>query len=416
MSNVGKYVRAIPIHDDQENQNVEEVNDEAYNVGRYVRAPVHCDQEEINDDQNDCQYDHYESPYTSDRQEDELRQRISELEKTIAELAGKTRATENSEPDVSNEHQNHSEVRDVSTPMGSEGCTPSIRWDQMKPFPKGIPANKMWEAWTKYKENFEIAASLSNIRDPVQRVNLLFLSMGDELQGIVRAAKLRPSLVQPGYYETFTTNIDQYLKSLTDTSAEHDAFSCMQQEEGESAVSFHARLMEKVWLCGYSPSDQERFVRAQLLKGLRNQDLAKMGRVFGYETNFIVQSAARDEAFPVGAVSTADPNILAVDGMQHRISKFPYKRRDGDRQNSGSRFKQFRSTRGFSRGRRERCSRCYNFFHTAEPCPALKKNCNSCGQRGHFAAACRKNRTNAVENSFLQPDVSKKQNEEQVNS
>lgn len=54
---------------------------------------------------------------------------------------------------------------------------------------------------------------------------------------------------------------------MADTAAEHLAFYCMRQEMGESAMDFHARFMEKVRLCHYGSSDQERFVRAQLLKG-----------------------------------------------------------------------------------------------------------------------------------------------------
>lgn len=91
----------------------------------------------------------------------------------------------------------------------------------MKPFPKNIPANKMWEEWTKYIENFEIAASLSNATVPVRRSQLLFLSLGEELQGIVRAAKLRPNLNDSKCYTILVKNIDEHLQSMTDSTAEH---------------------------------------------------------------------------------------------------------------------------------------------------------------------------------------------------
>lgn len=125
--------------------------------------------------------------------------------------------------------------------------------------------------------------------------------MGDELKSIVRAAKLRPSSdddnCYDNCYDNFITNIDRYLKSMTDPAAEHEAFSNMHQEDGESAIHFHARLTEKVRLCGYSPSDQDRFVLTQLLRGLRNQELKRAARTCGHESNLIVQSATRAEAF-----------------------------------------------------------------------------------------------------------------------
>lgn len=64
---------------------------------------------------------------------------------------------------------------DVNRHESGGNSSSNIRWDYLKPFPSGIPANKMWEHWNRYVENFEIATSLSNVSDPAKRTQLLYL-------------------------------------------------------------------------------------------------------------------------------------------------------------------------------------------------------------------------------------------------
>lgn len=175
--------------------------------------------------------------------------RMERIEKTLADL---TTAINLLRPSSQPSSRENEQSWCISNDVQVQGSSTSVRWDHIKPFPSGVAANKMWEEWNRYIENFEIAASLSNANDPVVRTRLLFLSMGPDLQEIVRAAKLRPNLKDVGCYRTLVANINDYFRSKTDTAAEHEAFSCMQQEKGESAVAFHARLMCKVRLCGYS--------------------------------------------------------------------------------------------------------------------------------------------------------------------
>ncbi|XP_058456600.1 uncharacterized protein LOC131433998 [Malaya genurostris] len=282
----------------------------------------------------------------------------------------------------------------------AEYSTSHIRWDHLKAFPSGIAANKMWEEWNRYVENFEIAASLSNVTDPVKRTQLLFLSMGDEKQGIVKAAKLRQGLSNPGCYSTFVTNIQQYLRSMTDTAAEHEAFSKMTQANGESAVAFHARLMCKVRSCNYSIEDEDRFVRAQLLTGLRNRELVKQSRTYGYDTNFIVQSATRNEAFESEIKQRDEHSVLEnrSDRSRQPYDQVNRKRLNTNNRNGGPPKSQQRYNDSSQRpsDRRSRCTRCFLVNHRNGICPALNRNCNVCGKRGHFAAVCRQKQVNVI--------------------
>ncbi|XP_062557570.1 uncharacterized protein K02A2.6-like [Armigeres subalbatus] len=256
----------------------------------------------------------------------------------------------------------------------------------------------MWEAWNRYIENFEIAATLNNANDPVRRSQLLFLSVGEELQGIIRAAKLRPSLTDANCYHSFVNNIKNYLQSMTDSAAEHEAFSNMKQENAESAIAFHARLMAP--------------------KGLRNKELVKAARTYGYDTKYVVQAATRDEAYQAETTASESPEVYTVsrrtphsqsqgqsrNDNQRRRRTYPWDRRYTAKQPRVDEQGFRRETN--NRGYRSRCPRCNQNPHNNYPCPALKRKCNSCREFGHYAIVCRKR---AVQHLEMANDESPKQ-------
>lgn len=306
-------------------------------------------------------------------------------------------------------------------PSRAQGSYTTVRPEHINQFPSGIRPNKMWAEWYDFIENFEVAVSLHNANDPVYKVKLLYLSLGKELQSIVKAANLKPSLTDPHCYTAFVKNIENHLRSMTDTAAEHRAFLKMKQGRDESTVSFHARLMKNVKLCGYSSSDQSRFVRAQLMDGLRNKELVKAARTYNYDTNFIVQSSTRDEAYEAEIVEQALESNISQIGEGYGNNR----KRNYDRQESGYPPAKYRRTSEFvqtpehrpnqsrwggssnlqarvnqsnprsnprTQGRQTRCPRCNNVFHRNPQCPALSRTCDKCGKRGHFAVACRTGR------------------------
>lgn len=359
-------------------------------------------------------------PIEPDQTHQSTRSRLQRMENVLCDLSKAMASIQRAEPEPFEPDQ------DWSTPTNSASVTTSssVRWDNIKPFPAGVPANQMWEEWNRYIENFEIAATLSNANDPVRRSQLLFLSMGTELQGIVRAAKLRPSLKEANCYRNFVSNIGRYFQSMTDSAAEHEAFSNMKQQKSETAVAFHSRLMAKVRLCGYSPADHDRFVRAQLLKGLRNKDLVKAARTYGHDTNYIVQAATRDEAYDAEMAMTESfessysvhrvhrkPTI--AESIKNRARPFDKVGRPEAKRFRGNRYAEQRYSQEPSR--RFRCRRCHGHSHSNLPCPALNRNCNICGERGHFAAACRRARVRQLQiKSSPSPTRDSRANETQV--
>lgn len=217
---------------------------------------------------------------------------------------------------------------------------------------------------------------------------------------MIRAAELRPSLDDEDCYSRFVGNIDSYFRSMTDPTVEHESFLNMRQLDDEPIVRFHTRLMEKVRLCGYSPSDQARFVHLQLLKGMRNQELARFARLYGHDTPHIIQIAARNEAFEIGTqrVASEPSAALAMERTTEKRKQLT---------NSSSGFKRERNSRseqeGIQRKRfrptpSESCKQCGRFAHkNPGMCPAKQRSCNKCKKRGHFAIMCRTKQVNNTE-------------------
>ncbi|XP_062549747.1 uncharacterized protein LOC134214375 [Armigeres subalbatus] len=406
----GKYVRLAPSNEEGDSEVVEQ--------NRSDTESCESDVEIIEPDEhptkpNDC------LPNVG-------HDRVAVLEKAVVDLAqlllDKPWDKSNTTRDANDEA--NTSWGGLTGHMMSSDQASTIRLEGIPSFPKDIPASGMWEAFDNFIEKFEIAITLNNITDPTRQAKILYLVIGDNLQTIVRAAGLRPSLGEPDCYRKMVKNISEYFHSMTDTAAEHEAFTKMKQANGESTMAFHARLMSKVQLCRYSSTDQARFVRTQLFNGMTDQKLADQARTFGLEAAYIVQAATRKEAFagerntntlPESAVQLLSQPEKPV--FQRSLQKGV--RNFGRYNNQFSGNNQRRYTEQPSRyqnspykerntpagrpllGKRGRCSRCDRPAHKGQECPALHQNCHKCGRRGHFAITCRQRETNAVEKEVL---------------
>lgn len=295
----------------------------------------------------------------------------------------------------------------------------NIRWEIIPKFPKDIPSNKLWENWQGFIENFELATSFSTFARQADRAKLLYMSIGKNLQDIVSAANLKPNYQDPTCYSTLVDGINKYFKSMTDTASEHDAFQAMRQAKGESIVAFHARLTQKARLCGYS-TNEDRFVLAQLLKGMQNRELSLAARTYGHDASYIVQAATRVEAYRANEEVTeplpTEPHFADVQAVNHKRAasrerhpgQFRKTRKFGNFRGSETRAEPRpeiktpkESGHGFRQGRRNRCWRCGSLYHFSDECPALGQRCNFCGREGHFASKCtdrpRRKRINNVQ-------------------
>lgn len=360
-------------------------------IGKYVRAPVEEPDElpevgaevEVEDESDNQQND--ETNIVSGKPEEP--DRIERTRSRPIETATRGREGETA--------QANSWTRDK---LARRTDPINIRWEHLKPFPKGVPSSKLWGTWHRYLETFEIGVGFSNANTQADMCRLLYLAMGEKMQEMVRAAELRPPLDEADCYNRFVNNIGGYLKSMTDPAVEHEAFLSMRQLDGESIVRFHTRLVEKAQQCEYSPAHQTWSVHLQLLKGMRNQELARYARVYNHDTLFVIQAATRNEAYEIGLQSSSSAGPSATLAME----KTSEKRIQSSNSSAGvKRDRNFRSgqddttRKRFKPSSSELCKQCGRLAHKIRAmCPAKNRSCNNCMKRGHFAAMCRTKRVN----------------------
>lgn len=373
-----------------------------YNGGKYVLAPTANDGSDVSeclsDNNSICSADlevaAHETVETDEPallEADDFHKRLRYLEETMGGIMKKRSSGTNPTTETANESEKcDDEPNSHSRPSNRGG---NIRWDLIPKFPNDIPSSKLWENWHGFIKNFEIATSLSTFVGSSDRAKLLYLSLGKNLQDIISAANIQPDYRDPKCYASFVSKVNDYFKSMVDTAAAHEAFQAMMQEQGESIVTFHAKLTQMARVCEYSPTDEVRYVLAQLLKGMRNQELALAARTYGHDADCIVKAATRVEAYDAGK-QTRENNprqVLAVTRKRepsrerepfHKMRKLNESKRFEKPQMKGV-------PQGYRQGQRTRCWRCGYQSHKRNTCPALDKTCNVCGRVGHFAATCR---------------------------
>lgn len=278
----------------------------------------------------------------------------------------------------------------------------NIRYDLIPKFPEQIDTHMIWENWERHLENFEMAMSLSASTNAGDRTKLLYISLGKQAQDIINAKNLQPLYRNQRCYSIFVEGVTEYFKTLTDTSAQYQAFHAMRQAKGESIVMFHARLTQKVRLCGYSTVEQERSVLLQLLKGMQNQKLAAAAKIYGHDAHYVVQAATRVEAYEASepAVEDSPHEVLAVNRKYERSREREPLRKMRKVEGRGFERNQPKGLpQNHRQGQRTRCWRCGFLYHKRDACPALDKTCNTCGRVGHFAVTCRGKPKNTVVNN-----------------
>lgn len=298
-----------------------------------------------------------------------------------------------------------SKKRHLESPKESEQ---SGFWKHFKieAFPKQIPAPQKYEKWQDWMRKFRIITGEMGKISQVKRANMLFVTVGDEVQEIIGAKSMLPDdeLEETvPVYDNLVTKLNDYFKSLADPSLNLMRFDSIKQGKDEGVHDYQIRIFRLAEICGMR--DNEMLLKERFTKGLFDKELAETSYILNWSLEETALAAARKEAKRASEPQKELTNPLHDDGMKlvasvssRSADRGSAGRRDGFRHEDNN----YRSRGGWRRGPGQRtgnsrsggvkekpCPNCGIVKHNRGICPAKEKNCNSCGKIGHFRAVCR---------------------------
>lgn len=282
---------------------------------------------------------------------------------------------------------------------------------KMDPFPKDKKPDEKYSAWEYWKTTFQLAMEKAGIVDERAKAVELMLNVGPELRHIMIVREMVPEEKNVGpnfpFYTLAVEKLEAYLMSLTDRAVDVVKFSEASQKESETAIEFEFRLTE---MARRTKATRE-MVRAQFIKGLRDQPFAQQMYVEGTDLQTMVKNATRKEAMmesnksasnqiwkgcAVAAISKDSPDRKSPDvakpsdRQQERHGRSRERDAGGRRQTDRARGWE-REGRGRSRSELPKeCERCGFTRHPKGYCQAAEGRCRRCNEIGHFAKKCRK--------------------------
>jgi hypothetical protein len=326
---------------------------------------------------------------------EELIERLAQFQKENERLKSEAAsARENDSNRDKSESQRRSRSRTPRTPTPERRLRKKMKRSKAdKPhvkipvFGEHPPAERR-QAWYKWLDIFESAASLTPNLLQWEKAAFLKVSAGDRLTETIRAFGLEePRSSRP--YDDLVDNISRHFESLTDATVEQKRIQECRQESGEAASDFFERLVR---VMGHKANDEDS-VKVHFVSNLRDASFQALAAVNGWNLYETVAAASRSEGFKV-AVPPRQMEIANVNTGRGAFS--------GARRGTGRRpWEQGRGRGGGQRWGRPnpvapQCNKCMR-RHENGVCKAADNACNNCGEKGHFWRACKKPKSNVNE-------------------
>jgi hypothetical protein len=267
-----------------------------------------------------------------------------------------------------------------------------LRFQRPQPLQENIPVAEKYERWLDWKGAFDVALSVCDSQpSEQQKAALLFTTVGPETQRTIRLLALPPmhqgSSCNGREYDTLSTGLNSFFRGMVDESVDYSRFHDASQEAAEGIHKYTLRLRALAASVNVAPSSFA--FRHQLLKGMRDRELAVKAADDSIAIAELIQIAARKEQREASSVLRkpepwssieTQPVIAAVSAnkgwkKRPRVEKrFATKDRDtGPPSKSKS------------------CRYCGGRQHEdKKSCPAYGKECHECGTSNHFASVCEK--------------------------
>lgn len=172
-----------------------------------------------------------------------------------------------------------------------------MKFMKIKPFPPSVPTAQKFETWMDYRKKLRIQFEQCGNVSQRFLATLLYTNVGEEVERIISSRNMMPEINEVAedfpHFEHLVEQLDNYFRSLSDSTVNYNILTSMEQKPEESAHDFHTRIIRQAETCGMSDTQA---IRNQFIKGMRDREHAIRAFTDGTELNAVVAAASRRES------------------------------------------------------------------------------------------------------------------------
>lgn len=281
-----------------------------------------------------------------------------------------------------------------------------MRFQRPQPLQENIPAAERYERWLDWKGSFDVALSVCEGNpSEQQKAALLFTSVGPETQKTIRLLALPP--MQKGdwslgrEYLELSNGLNSFFRGMVDEAIDFSRFHGVQQEHSEGIHKYTLRVRGLAVCVNIDPSSSA--FRHQLLKGMRDRELAIKATDENIPLSVLIQTAARKEHRGAGVTTNNIETWRQPEAPQTMVAAVSTSR--GWRKNRAEKRPAFGGQHEGPGNKGKSCRYCGHRQHEDKKlCPAHGKECHQCGTANHFAAMCEKKKLSNEQGGFSAKD------------
>lgn len=285
-----------------------------------------------------------------------------------------------------------------------------MRFHRPTPLPDNIPVVEKYERWLDWKSAFDIALTVCDgTPTEQQKAALLYTSVGTETQKTINLLKL-PPMHNGGWdagneYGILSSGLNTFFRGMVDETVDYARFHDAKQNQTEDIHRYTMRLRELAVGINISPGSFA--FRHQLLKGMRNRELAAKAADDNIPLGELIPIAARKEQREAN-----EAKQKLIDPWQTNVTKQAEVAAVGEYRKGQPSLKRRaqRDAEGEAPSKGKQCRYCGGRQHAnKKSCPAFGKACLECGKQNHFAKVCegkkRAPKVNALDSASTSNDA-----------
>ena len=262
---------------------------------------------------------------------------------------------------------------------------------KIEPFKIPEQPLEVGRAWREWIEDFEDEISYFEITEIRDRVSALKIYGGKEIKKLARNLPDTAPLVGDDDYKKLKRKLDHHFLPKKNKQHARYTFNKQKQIEGESVVTYAARLREKSQDCEFGEQTEDRILE-HLIQTIKDSELVKRSIQRKWNLDQFLEEASQRE----------DINQQVKDMKEDfKISKVEYQSKDLSKGGTWGRRRHLKKKPprasgkwDHKKGKEEKGKSCgYCGKIGAHPpgrnCPAYGQQCLKCGKYNHYASCCR---------------------------